>query len=114
MESSRQYCMFIHLSLLSGLILPGMGLVVPIILWLLKRENPEVDLHGRIVANWIISVLIYTIIATVLLVVGIGVLIFIAIGICTLVFAIVGGIRAADGEAWPYPLSLKILKSTAV
>ncbi|WP_194757514.1 DUF4870 domain-containing protein [Aliidiomarina indica] len=114
MESNRQYVMLLHLSLLSGLVIPGIGWVVPLVMWLVKKDDPVVDRHGKIVVNWMLSALIYSIIGAILMVIGIGVLILIAIGVCNLIFSIIGAIKAADGEAWPYPLSIQFLKERTV
>jgi uncharacterized protein len=60
--------MFIHLSLLTSLIAPYAGLVAPIAIWQLKKsELPEIDAHGKVVTNWILSMLIYQALAIVFL-----------------------------------------------
>ncbi|MCC5879097.1 MAG: DUF4870 domain-containing protein [Idiomarina sp.] len=107
---SNQYAMFIHLSLLIGLIFPWIGLIVPLVLWLVKKEDPIVDQHGRVVVNWLISSFIYSIVAIILMVVLIGIPMLLALVVCHFVFAIIGGMKAKSGELWQYPLSIKFLK----
>ncbi len=52
----KQMGMFLHLSQLLNIILPPAGIVVPIILWQIKKdEMPALDAHGKMVVNWIIS-----------------------------------------------------------
>lgn len=102
------WSMFIHLSQFCGYLLPLVGLVVPIVLWQLKKDDsPVIDQHGRIVANWIISSLIYYIISILLSLAFIGIPLFFAVMAVCIVFPIVGGIKANDGEVWEYPLSIK-------
>ena len=108
---TRQWAMFLHLSLLAGLIVPILGLVAPILIWQLKKtELPGLDVHGKIVMNWIISLIIYAVISALLIVVVIGIPLLIALGIVCIVFPIIGGIKANNGEVWHYPLTMEFLK----
>jgi len=107
---ANQWAMFVHFSVLCGYLVPLAGLVAPIVLWQIKKdEYPIVDVHGKIVANWLISVFLYSLVCAVLTVVLIGTLGFLILGVLSVVFPIIGGIKANHGEAWPYPLSLKLI-----
>lgn len=100
----NQWCMFIHLSQLCGFVVPFAGLVVPIVLWQMKKnESPVIDKHGKIVVNWMITSLIYWVISFVLMFVVIGVFLMLALVAVCVVFAIIGGLKAQNGEFWPYP-----------
>ena len=68
---------------------------------------PILDEHGKVVANWILSSLIYWAISALLLVVAIGIFMMIALGIVSVVFPIIGAIKASNGEVWPYPMSIR-------
>lgn len=106
----NQYCMFIHLSQLLVFFM-GIGLIVPIILWLIKRdESPIIDQHGKIVANWILSLLVYCAVGGILCCIFIGVPILVAVGICNIIFIILGSTKAYSGELWKYPLSIEFFK----
>ena len=50
--------------------------------------------------NWIVSSLVYAMICFILIFIVIGVFGFIALGLATIIFAIVGGIKANEGELW--------------
>ena len=105
------WCMLIHLTQFCGYILPLAGMIVPIVLWQIKKdESPIVDTHGRIVVNWIISAILYWVIAVVLIFVLIGIPLVIVLGIVGIVFPIIGGIKAYNGEVWHYPFSMKFFK----
>lgn len=57
--TSRNWAMFLHLSVLLGWPLPVLGLLAPILIWQLKKEEfPELDEHGKEVLNFLISMLI--------------------------------------------------------
>jgi uncharacterized Tic20 family protein len=62
------------------------------------------------VVNWLISSLVYCAVSFVLTFVLIGILGFIAIGLMGIIFPIIGGIKANNGELWEYPLTIKFLK----
>ena len=108
---SRQWAMFLHFSLLAGFVVPLAGLVAPIIIWQVKRtEYPELDAHGKIAVNWILSLIIYAVVSGLLILLLVGIPLLIALGVLTVVFPIIGGIRANNGEVWNYPLSIQFLK----
>ena len=111
MENSKElktWALILHLSLLAGLIIPLGGLIVPIVVYLLKKDElPGLEPHWHIVINWIISALIYAVICFILMFVVIGIFLFWALGLLALVFPIIGAIKANDGIAWPYPLSIQ-------
>ena len=103
--------MCVHFSLLAGFLVPFAGLIVPITIWQLKKSDmPEIDIHGKIIANWIISLMVYTVISFILSFVLIGLPLLFALGIIGVVFPVIGGIKASNGEAWTYPLTIKFMK----
>ncbi len=109
--TDRQWAMLLHFSLLAGFILPILGLVVPIIIWQIKKTDlPEIDAHGKIVVNWIISAIIYGVICFLLAFTFIGAPLLFVLGALCIIFPIIGGIKANNGELWKYPLSIQFLK----
>jgi len=103
-KETRTWAMLIHFSILASWIVPVAGVIVPIILWQIKKDElPGIVPHAHVVMNWIITSLVYGFICLILTLVVIGAFGFIALGIATLVFAIIGGIKANDGEVWEYP-----------
>lgn len=109
-QQTRQWAMLLHLSQLAGFLAPLVGLIVPIVLWQLKKtEMPELDIHGKIVVNWIISMLIYLCACVLLSYAVIGVPLLGILAVLVIVFPIVGGIKANKGEIWKYPLSITFI-----
>ncbi len=103
--------MLLHLSQLANFLVPLGGLIVPIVIWQVKKtELPGIDVHGKIVVNWIISALLYGIGCFILFFLLIGIPMLVALGIIAIIFPIVGGIKANNGEAWKYPLSITFFK----
>lgn len=110
-RKERQWAMFLHFSQFCGFIVPILGLVVPIVIWQVKRADlPSIDAHGKAVMNWLISALIYGAICFVLVFVAIGIPLLYVLGLLGIIFPLVGGIKANQGEVWKYPLSLRFFK----
>ena len=107
----KQMGMFLHLSrLLDAFVFP-IGAVVTVVLWQTQKDKmPALDAHGKMVTNWLISSLIYGVASIVLMFVLIGFLTGFALWIMMIVFPIIGGIKANNGELWEYPLTIKFLK----
>ncbi|MFO7871405.1 MAG: DUF4870 domain-containing protein [Kiritimatiellia bacterium] len=99
--------MFIHLSQFCGFVLPLGGIIVPIVLWQVKKEESEViDCHGRVVMNWVISEIIYGVASGLLLLILIGLPLLITLAVLSMVFPIIGAVKANNGEVWRYPCSI--------
>jgi uncharacterized Tic20 family protein len=106
-KEGHQWGLFIHLSQFASYIFPLAGVILPIILWQIKKnELPGVDAHGRIVMNWFISGLIYGMISAVLVIFIIGIPMLFALIILAIVYPIVGAVKANDGIIWKYPGSI--------
>ena len=108
---ANTYCMVIHLSQLSSIFAPGLGLVLPVLMWAANKDkNEKIDKHGKITINWIISLLIYSVICWILTLIFIGILGFIILAMLNIIFAIIGAVKANADECWVYPLSIQFLK----
>lgn len=109
--SVRQWAMIIHLSQLAGYLVPVAGFVAPIVVWQVKKdEYPELDKHGREVANWLISFVIYFCAAMPLVLLLIGLPLIWALGVIGMIYPIIGGIKANQGEFWHYPGAIQFFK----
>lgn len=107
----KQTGMFLHLSQLLNFVVPFGGVVAPVLIWQLKKDEiPALDAHGKMVANWMISSLIYGIVSLILCIVLIGILGLLALAVTSIVFPIIGAVKANNGEHWEYPLTIKFLK----
>lgn len=105
------WSMYIHLSQFCGYLVPFAGLIVPIVLWQMKKDQSQIiDKHGKIVLNWILSEFIYGFVCGLLCFVIIGFFLMPVLVVLAIVFPIIGGIKANSGEIWPYPLSINFCK----
>ena len=104
---AETWALLLHLSQFAGYAVPLAGLVVPILIWQLKKADiPMIDAHGKVVANWILSEFIYLIACFLLVFVFVGIPLLFVLGGLGIVFPIIGAIKAQKGEVWRYPLSI--------
>ena len=60
-DNNNGYCSLMHLSQFSNFLFPGLGLIIPIVMWATrKNESKFADVNGKIIFNWKISSFIYT------------------------------------------------------
>lgn len=108
--NEQGYCTLLHLSQFAGILIPLGGFILPIMMWLMgKEDSAMVDRHGRAVLNWMISLIIYLSISGILAIIAIGIPLLIILGVLNLIFVIKGAIKANEGEYWEYPMSMKFL-----
>jgi uncharacterized Tic20 family protein len=124
---ARMWAMLAHLSaLLGAFVLPlAGGIVAPLLIWLIKRDEMAfVDDQAKEALNFNISVAIYgivigtlTTISALLIVVLVGLPLLVVLGIASLalvaawfVLTIVAAVKANEGIAYRYPLTLRLLK----
>lgn len=100
------YITLMHISQFAGYLLLGLGFALPIIMWLTNRENPEVDRHGKNIANFMISMIIYFIISGILCIVLIGFVLLGILAILQIIFVIMAAVKASKGQYWKYPISI--------
>jgi uncharacterized Tic20 family protein len=113
LESARSWCIGLHLSGLSGLILSFAlaHIVVPLVIWLVKRaDSPEIDSTGKEVLNFQITYTIYSLIAGALCFVLIGFLILPIVLIVWLVCIIIAAVKTSNGETYRYPATIRFLQ----
>jgi hypothetical protein len=114
-KDDRLWATLIHLGGVIGgwsaaIALPGGNVLLPLILWLIKREGSAfINDQGKEVLNFQITVTIAAIGCAVLAVFCIGVPMLIALGIYALVVGILGAIKANEGVAYRYPVTIRLI-----
>ena len=100
----NSFCVLMHLSTL-------FFWPLSIIMWATNKDSSEtINLHGKNIANFLISFFIYYSAS--------GLLIFVLVGLFTtgvlsalfVVFPIIAAIKAGKGLIYSYPLTIKIIK----
>lgn len=96
--------------------------VGPLIVWLLRREDPVVAPHAREALNYQLSLIIYFTVATVVAILAaitivglvltfILILFSVVLLVAEIVFAILASLAASRGELYRYPMNLNLIKS---
>ena len=114
-ESQRRtWNMLCHLSALAGFIgVPFGNVLGPLLVWQIKKnEIPSVEAHGKAALNFQLTILIAGLVAFAAFFVGsffcVGWLllpVLILIGLAGLIFPIIAGVKANNGEDYKYPFS---------
>ncbi len=106
--TQNNYLMLMHLSLFTSFFTLFVGVVIPIILWAINKENnAEVDRHGKNILNLIVSYAIYAVGLTITI---IGIPLVLALLVTLIVVVIKASIKASNGEYWEYPFTIKFFK----
>ena len=109
-KDDRNLAMFCHLGGFVGWIIPFGNIITPLIIWLVKREQSAfVDDQGKEALNFQITMTILAIVCSLLIFVFIGFLLLPALLIYDLVLIIVAAIKSQEGEAYRYPLTLRLI-----
>lgn len=88
----------------------ALGLVAPLVVLLVKGgSSPYVRRHAVESLNFQINALVYTVVFSLLLFVLIGFLLLPAYAIFYLICVVLGTVRAASGEEFRYPLTLRVV-----
>ena len=83
----------------------------PLIVWLIKKDDdPYIDQQGKEALNFQITVTIACIVGSLLSVVCIGFFILAAVGILDIIFVIMACVASGKGEAYRYPVSIRLIK----
>ncbi len=110
-QSERDLAMLCHLLSLSGYVVPMAGIVAPLVLWLLKREEmPFLDQHGKEVMNFQISMLIYSVVAAILAFAIVGFFLLLGLVVLHIVVTIQGAVAAREGRTFDYPFTLRLIE----
>lgn len=118
----RQWAMFSHLSaLLGGVLTSALGgwgfFLGPLVIWLLKKDTmPFVADQAKEALNFNITVSAIFLVLMILgfLTLGIGFLLIgplmMVIGVLALVFIVIAAIKANEGVAYRYPMTVRLVK----
>ena len=118
-SQARTWNMLCHLSALAGYVgVPFGNLIGPLLVWQIKKhEIPSVEAHGKAALNFQITVtlalFVSTAVAFILAFFCVGYLLFPLVGLIVLaglIFPIIAGIKANNGEEYKYPCSIEFLK----
>ena len=100
----------------AGYITSGAGWVLPVVMWAVNKDQDAsgmINLHGRNIFNFMLSMLVYGVVAGILTLASFGILGFVlipALVIYGIVVIIKGALAANEGQLWPIPLCIRFIK----
>jgi hypothetical protein len=104
-SDDRLWIVLAHLS-----VFLGVGLLVPLIIYLVKRpENPRVAAQAREALNFHLSVLLYSMVCVPLVIIIIGIPMLLMLAVTSFILAIVAAVKSSDGEDYRYPLTIRLV-----
>ncbi|MFD0962585.1 DUF4870 domain-containing protein [Pseudofulvibacter geojedonensis] len=112
LQEDRSILSLLHFSQLLDFITGFGGLLVPLFIWLFKKDEIyKLDKEGKQVINFQLSMLLLGIIAIpLILALGLGLLILFVIPFIIGIYSIINGFKAKRGEDTYYPLTYEFLK----
>ena len=97
-----------HLSGLSGYIVPLGGILVPILIWMTKKDSPVIASIAKqaVLLNLTVFVLVCSgvVLFFTVILIPVVILAWVALGLAAVVLPIIGAIRANDGRYYRYPV----------
>ena len=109
------WAMLCHLTTFSVFLFPFGNILAPLVIWLIKKdEDAFIDDQAKEALNFQITVALATIVASILtpflIIICIGAVLVPAVLVLDLVFSIVACVKANSGEAYRYPVCLRLIK----
>ncbi len=88
--------------------LVGFPIIGPLVIWLMKKDiSAYLDAQGRELMNFQVSVLIYAMVSALLCIILIGFPMLFVVGVGSLIFTIIGLVKASDGLIYRFPYILR-------
>jgi uncharacterized Tic20 family protein len=114
-SEARNWAMIAHLSALIGLVI-GFSFLGPLLVYLVKKDDPYVRAHAAEALNFNLSAFIYAIVGgfvlviLILLIVGLLLLpLAIVAVVAWIVLVVIAGAKAGKGEAYRYPVTIRFV-----
>lgn len=86
------------------------GFVVPLIVWLVKKdESAYVARHAKESLNFQISLIIYFVASAILMFIVVGIVMIFALSIFSLVVVVLATIAGSQGKDYQYPLCIRFI-----
>jgi hypothetical protein len=110
-QAVRNTAVAAHLSTFAGLVVPFGSVIGPLAVWLTRRDrDPFIDNAGREALNFGISIAIYGLVALVAALMLVGIPLLVVGVIAWVVLASLAAAKASRGQAYRYPLTLRLVR----
>ncbi|MBW3653905.1 MAG: DUF4870 domain-containing protein [Actinobacteria bacterium] len=116
-DDTRSWALAAHLSALLSLVVIGLVFVGPLVVYLVKKDDPFVRRHAAEALNFNLSFLLYAIVLGIVTFIGlfliVGLLLiplFFVLAIVWVVFVAIAAVKAGQGEEYRYPLTIRFVR----
>ncbi|MFT7670874.1 MAG: putative Tic20 family protein [Planctomycetota bacterium] len=110
-SASTNWALAAHLSGLLAYVTGLGGILAPMVIWLIKKDEDEfVGRHALEAVNFQITVFIACVVSIPLIFVIIGIPMILLVALFQVVFSIIAALTAAQGSEYRYPWTLRLVK----
>ena len=110
-REERQWAMFSHLGTFAAFIIPFGNIIAPLIIWQIKKDESRfVVQHSKESLNFQISLMIYSLVSAILVLVLIGIFLLIGLIVFNFIAVVIAGIKANEGAYYRYPMAIRFIK----
>ncbi len=111
LKKDNQVLVLAHLAQLLTYVTGFGGLIVPLFIWLTSKDSVlGMNEHGKAIINFQLSLLLFTVLSIpAILLLGLGILGLIFVGIVGFIMPIVNAVRASNGEAPNYFMTIRFI-----
>lgn len=113
-KDERQFAMFAHMSAIAASLVTGfaLGFIGPLVIWMVKKDESEfVADQAKEALNFQLTLLIVVVLCWAGVIASCGILFFLP-GlpfVLQLIFGIIGGMKANEGERYRYPINIRMV-----
>ena len=109
-QDERTWGMLAHLSGLIASLLGGMSFLGPLIVWLVKKDQPFVADQAKEALNFQIAMTIAILISAASIFACVGIVLLPLVLIASIVYSIIGAMEANKGVYYRYPYTIRLIK----
>jgi uncharacterized Tic20 family protein len=110
-NDERMWAMLCHISSLAGFVVPFGHIIGPILVWMIKKDQyPLVDDQGKESLNFQITMTIAYFVGFLTVFLLIGFVLLPIIVLVGLIYTVIAGVKANNGEWYRYPISIRFVK----
>lgn len=82
----------------------------PLVVWLMKRDDPDVEHQAREALNFNISYMIYGFASAVSIILLVGLVLLPVVLVMWFVLVIIATVKASAGETYRYPMTIRFIR----
>lgn len=110
-QEAKNWAVFSHLGTFAGSIVPMGNVILPLLIYLLKKDESEyVEYHAKEALNFQITLSIALVVSAILIIVLVGIFMLIGLVLFAVAISIIAAVKASQGTYYEYPLIIRFVK----